>query len=237
MIAGGQGDVATAAGCATEARRLAGQLTDPVAHGLAAIAEGFAAILNGELDTASASFDDALAASDDPIVQMSATMLQGWALQFYGDTGRALIWQEKALAIAASAGETAFQSYGLWSVGIGWWRHGNIDRAEELLQQGIRLAQLVADARQCAALLEALGWIANAKNDPRRAAVLLAAAERLGRSSGVSSFPLPDLGAFHDECEQSAREALGAEEFDSACSEGRSFGLNEAVLYALGGSS
>ncbi|ART72862.1 protein kinase [Mycobacterium dioxanotrophicus] len=233
MIAGGQGDITTAAGCATEARGLAAQLADPVANGLASIAEGFAAVLNSQLDIAAAHLDDAIAASDDPIVQISAMMLRGWVLQAHGDTGRALVWQEKALAIAVSAGETAFQSYGLWSIGIGWWRHGNVDRAEQLLQQGIQLAQLVDDARQCAALLEALGWIANARGNPHRAAVLLGAAEHLGRSSGVSPSPLPDLAAFHDECEQSACEALGATAFHSAWLEGSAFGLDESVRYAL----
>jgi serine/threonine-protein kinase PknK len=155
-------------------------------------------------------------------------------LQFRGDTGRALVWQEEALAIAESAGEVAFRSYLLWSIGIGWWRHGKPDGAEQLLRQCLELTHLIDDPRNGAACLEALAWIADTKNDSRRAVVLMAAAEELGRQVGVSPAVLPDLVVFHDECERRSREVLGAEEYEAACREGSSLRFDDMVARALG---
>jgi non-specific serine/threonine protein kinase len=96
---------------------------------------------------------------------------------------------------------------------------------------------LVEDPRQAAASLEGLAWIAAEKGDPRRAAVLMAAAEALGRMAGAPAVALPHLLVFHEECELRAREALGTKQFEAACQQGRSFNLDDAIAYALGTAS
>lgn len=93
---------------------------------------------------------------------------------------------------------------------------------------------MVNDPRQASACLEALAWIADAKQDPWRAATLIAAAAALGRSVGASTVVLPHLLVFHDECERSAREALGAMEFEAAQRKGSALSFDEAVAYAVG---
>ena len=155
-------------------------------------------------------------------------------LEFRGEMGRALIWQEKALALAESHGESVYREYALWSLGIGWWRHGKPDRAEQLLKDALRITQLVDDPRQAAASLEGLAWIAQQKHDPRRAAVLMAAAEALGRTVGAYGVVLPRLGLFHERCDSARREALGAKEFEAAYQDGRALSFNETVAYAVG---
>jgi non-specific serine/threonine protein kinase len=160
--------------------------------------------------------------------------LMGWALESQGDVGRALVWQEKALALSEALGESVFRSWVLWSVGIGWWRHGKPERAEELLKEGLRLTRLVDDPRHGAACLEALAWVTCAKHEPKRAVVLMAAADTLGAAQGASPLILSDLAVFHDECERRAREALGNNEFEAAWREGCSLHFDEAVAFALG---
>ena len=118
-------------------------------------------------------------------------LLLGWGLGFGGELGRALIWQEKALAFAESSGESVYRGYALWSLGVGWWQKGKPDRAEQLLTDALQVSQLVNDPRQASACLEALAWIADAKQDPWRAATLIAAAAALGRSVGASTAVLP----------------------------------------------
>ena len=145
-----------------------------------------------------------------------------------------LIWQEKALAIAEAAGEVVFRSYALWSIGVGWWRHGKADRAEQLLREGIELSRRVNDPRNAAACLEAMAWVARAKNNPYRAIVLLAAAETLGQAIGVVPAVLPELADFHDDCERRAREALDAKDFENARQAGNQMDFDAAVVYALG---
>ncbi len=96
------------------------------------------------------------------------------------------------------------------------------------------MSHLVNDPRQAAACLEALAWIADAKQDPRRAATLIAAAAALGRSVGASTVVLPHLLVFHEECDSHAREALGDREFEAAHQEGSAMSFDEAVAYVGG---
>jgi serine/threonine-protein kinase PknK len=234
MIAGLRGDRAAQAIWVAEAGSLGRQMTDSAALSLVSAARGFEALIRGDADQALACIEPAVDA-DDPAVRISAMMLVGWALESRGDIGRALIWQEKALAAAESAGEVVFRSYALWSIGVGWWRHGKTERAEQLLRECLGLTQLIDHPRNGAACLEALAWVARAKNDPRRAVVLMAAAQKLGNWIGVSPAVLPDLAVFHDECERRARLVLADDEFEAARRQGAAMGFDDAVAYALEG--
>jgi non-specific serine/threonine protein kinase len=127
-----------------------------------------------------------------------------------------------------------YREYALWSLGIGWWRHRKPDRAAELLKDALQLTYVVDDPRQAAACLEGLAWIAAEKAEFRRAAVLMAAAASLGNAVGASTVVLPHLGGFHTECDNRTQDGLDETEFEAAVSEGRSFGFEEAITYALG---
>jgi len=233
LIAGLQGNVPVATARAGEAQALAAHTSEATAQGLAAIAEGFAALVGGDANRALSRAEDAVAATDDPSVRVPALMLQGWAFDFSGELGRALIWQEKALAIAESAGEVVTRSYALWAVGLGWWRNGKPERAEQLLRECLQLSHLIDDPRNGAACLEALAWIAGAKNDQRRAVLLMASAEALGNSVGVPPAVLPDLAVFHEQCDRCARDALGEEAFAIAHRQGFAMDFDDAAAYAL----
>jgi predicted ATPase/serine/threonine protein kinase len=232
MIAGLQGDLPAATARVVEGHALVEQMTDPLAHGMTCVADGFTALVSGDFDRACARFEDGLSTVDDPTLRVPAMLLLGWGLEFQGETGRALIWQEKALAVAESMGEWVYRGYALWCIGVGWWRNGEPDRAEQLLKDALQLTHRVDDPRQAAACLEALAWIAGAKDDPRRAVVLMAAAETVGRTVGASTVVLPHLQVFHEECQHKAREALDADEFGAAHLEGYSLSFDEAVGYA-----
>lgn len=234
MAAALQSDLSAATARAAEGRALVEQKADPEAHAVINIADGFTALVSGEFDRASARFEDALGAIDEPSLRVAAMVLLGWGLEFRGEMGRALIWQETVLALAESRGESVYREYALWSLGIGWWRHGKPDRAEQLLMEALRLTHLVDDPRQAAASLEALAWIAGEKHDTRRAAVLMAAAEALGRTVAATTVVLPHLIVFHEECDRRTREELGATEFEAARRQGHTLRFDEAVAYALG---
>jgi serine/threonine-protein kinase PknK len=208
-------------------------MSDRASQGLAALADGFAALVSGDSNRALTRSEDAVTATDDPIVRVPAMILKGWALEFRGELGRALIWQEKALAIAESAGEVVFRSYALRSIGIGWWRNGKPDRAAQLLREGLQLSHLIDDLHNGAACLEALAWIAGTKNDPRRAVALMASTEALRNRLGLSPAQFPDLAVFHEECERRARDALDAKAFAIAHRQGHAMNFDDAVTYAL----
>jgi predicted ATPase len=228
-----QGNLPGATALVAEGQALVEQMADPMAHAMIDVADGFTALFSGEFDRACTRFEHALDTCDEPSVQIAAMLALGWALEFRGEMGRALIWQETALALSKSHGESVYRGLALWSIGVGWWRHGKPDRAEQLLKDGLRVTHRVNDARESAACLEALAWIAGRKNRPQRAVALMAAAEALVRTVGASAVSLPHLVVFHEECERSAREALSADEFEAARQQGYSLSLDEAVAHAL----
>ena len=197
MVAALQADMPVAMARVAEGRALVEQMADPMAHGMITVADGFVALVSGEFDRASAQLEGAISGLNDPTHRVAAMILLGWCLEFQGEIGRALLWQEKALSLAESRGESVFREYALWSLGIGWWRHRKPDRAAELLKEALQLTYVVDDPRQAAACLEGLGWIAAEKADYRRAAVLMAAAETLGSAIGASTVVLPHLLDFH----------------------------------------
>jgi predicted ATPase len=232
-IGGLQGDLPAQTARVVEARELVEQMTDPLANGLLNLADGFKWLLSGGFDQACACFDEALRASDEPVVRVTAMAWMGWALEFRGDTAEALSWQERALALAESVGESVYRSYVLWSVGILTWRHGELDRAARLLTECLNLAHRLNDPRNGAACLEALAWIAGARNNLRTAVVLMASAEALGHAVGAPPAVFPNLSVSHDEWERRAREELKAKAFEAARQEGSSLNFDEATAYAL----
>jgi predicted ATPase len=234
MVASLQGDLPAATARVVEGQTLLEQMADTEMHAMMSVADGYTALVGGEFHRADGRFEDALGGADEPGLRVMAMLGLGWSLEFGGEMARALIWHERALALAESHGESVYREYALWSLGIGWWRHGQLDRAEQLLKEALRVTQLVDDPRQAAASLEGLAWIADAKHDPRRAVVLMAAAAALCRAVGASTVVvLPHLLVFHEQSEQSCREALDAEVFDAARDRGGSMHFDEAVAYAF----
>lgn len=145
----------------------------------------------------------------------------------------ALACDERVLALTSSHGESVFQSMALWSTGIDSWRTGDHSRAAEMLKRGIQLAQQLKDVRTAASCLEVLAWIAAAEGKARRAAVMMAAADAIGRAVGNWTSVFPDLPAFHEECIRRVREAVDVEAYDAAAAEGSSMSVDDAVAYAL----
>lgn len=118
MTAALQSDLSAATARAAEGRALVEQKADPETHAVINIADGFTALVSGEFDRASARFEDPLGAIDEPSLRVAAMVLLGCGLEFRGEMGRALIWQETVLALAESRGESVFREYALR---IGHW--------------------------------------------------------------------------------------------------------------------
>lgn len=218
-------------------RSLVERMDNPECRSLLATSEAFIALFGGDWDRTIALAETALATAENPIVRLVATMLKAKALEPAGEIESALAWQETALASAESAGEVLYRSYISWAIGVNWWRQGDDRRAEQSLKQCLELAHLIDDPHNAAAGLETLAWIAGAKAEPGRTAVLMGAADALGKRSGAPPAVLPDLTRFHDEYRRGARAALGPEVFDEAWQRGAAMDFAEAVGYALDGVS
>lgn len=110
---------------------------------------------------------------------------------------------------------------------------GDSDTGANLLKRGLRLARELNDRRTTASCIEALAWIAGDADEPERAVVMMAAAESLGRAVRSSVVVFPKLLEHDAECERNARNALSAEEYETARRTGSSMSFGEAVAYAL----
>jgi non-specific serine/threonine protein kinase len=235
LMAGVQGDLATATARVAEARALVEQLSDPTARAFVSTADGFTALLTGDLERGITTLE---AAADmggtDLNAQSGLLLVIGWAHELRGDLVDALSWYERVLALSQPHGETVYRTNALWSIGIAKWRLGEHDDGAQRLREGLRSARAMKDRRAAAACLEALAWIAAENDDPRFAVVLMGAADTMGRAVGSAMLMFPDIGDFHQQCEQRTRKALGDKEFDAARRKGGSLGFSDAVAYALG---
>jgi non-specific serine/threonine protein kinase len=238
VLAATQFDPVAASRYAADLRAVADQVADPTTATLAAVGEGFTALVSGDPARAAALLEvagEALAEGDEPVVQVAVLEMLGWAYELQGATDRALGYYEKMLTVVESHDEKVFRSYGLWSMGIAVWRQGEQDRAEQLLQDGLRLARLVDDPFAAATCLEALAWVAGGRRDARRAAVMSGAADALSRAAGsTSAVVFPNLLVHHEECERRAHDMLGTRGYEAAHRKGAAMGFRAAVDFALG---
>ncbi|WP_330253284.1 protein kinase [Nocardia sp. NBC_00565] len=234
-----QGDLPVVTDTMTQLRTLAEQTAEPLVTALLAHAEGNMCLAGGNGDLARAGAllahaVDTYEASGNLKLQLDARISLGWAYALHGDTERALADLDKGLAITESAGETMLRAWLSWAAGFTVWRRDEPERAVHLLQQGIRSSRLVADPLVAGACLETLAWIAADQHHARRAAVLMGAADSLGRVTGGSALMFRDLHVYRDECVRSIRNALGERAFEAARQQGAAMSFDTAVGFALG---
>lgn len=234
QLAATQGDHDVADHWVAELRILAEQTADALTNALLAFADGYAALTSGDLARASKCLSGAVDALDS-CDELSALIALGLSYSVRGDIPQALTYLQKALVIARSHGETVYCSYTSAITGLTEWLQGQRDRAAHMLEEAARLSRRVADPVVAAITLEYMAWIA-VENDARRAAVLLAASEKLSRIVGSANYGylVPDLLVYHEDCEHRAREVLGPRAYEVAHREGMRMGLDAAVDFALG---
>ncbi|MFF0814754.1 protein kinase [Rhodococcus sp. NPDC003318] len=232
-----QGDIAASTALVAEARAIAERSTDPAVRAWVDLTEGRHAVYTGDLAPASVLLTrahDAFVTQGDLIAQVSSLHNLGWADELQQDTAGALRCREESLAITEPRGESVWRSYALWGAAVAVWRHGDRDRALRLLQQGLGLVRRRGDPFLGAACLEVVAWIVSTEGSARRAAVLLGAAQALGRTTGAYTVLYPGLLVHHEASERSARRTLGQRAFETAHLEGSALDLDEAIAYALG---
>ncbi|PBC36839.1 protein kinase [Rhodococcus sp. ACS1] len=238
LMAEQQRDHQRGAALVEQAHALADHVPDPVARAIVDHADGVFGIFNGDLVRACTGFERALTvlreAERELVIHVETLTLLGLTYELLDDDPRrAVDCYEEALSITDRHGESVYRAYVLWVMAVAQWRQGERRRATELLEEGLRLSRLVDDPVNCANSLEALAWIAGG-SDPKRAGILMGAAEAIGHAVGSSSVFVPDLLVHHDECERVVRGALTKNDYEQALQQGRNMDLDSAVSYALG---
>ncbi|MFC9551328.1 protein kinase [Rhodococcus sp. NPDC056960] len=236
VLAEVQGDLESAVASMEEGRAVAAQTSDPLMLALIAYSDGTLALYRGDLAHACPLLEDALAEFDrqaDRTLRTSALYTLALAYGLRGEAERATECNERLLATTEACGESMFRSYSQWSMAVVKWRKGDADGAARLLEHALQITRRVHSPRITASCLEALAWIAGERRDWTRAAVLMGAADELGRSVDSVAVMYPDMLVYHDTCEQQTRRALGERAFTAARGSGQHLDFDAAVAYAL----
>ncbi|OUS88539.1 protein kinase [Rhodococcus sp. NCIMB 12038] len=238
LMAGLQGDLQASGALVRAGRTLADQSVHPLVQAHIDLAEGYRALYGGAVDHAKVHFEAARPtyAAVPSALAFHILLLEGLgiAYELLNDPERAIECYETALAVTAEHGEAVHRSYSLWALAIVEWRHGNSERANELLREALRAAWKVNERLVISMCLQALAWIAAEGGAFERAVVLTSAAEKLSQALGSSPVFVSGLVQYRDRCDRDTRNALSEAAIGVAQGKGNKLGVASAVAYALG---
>ena len=124
----------------------------------------------------------------------------------------------------------------LYDLALSSQARGDLDGAAELLREGLSLAAEAGDEPSAAYYLEALATIARLRDDPDRAASLLAAADAQLQTSGSGWLHAYVPRAPHDHTILAElRSRLGDAAYEQAAADGRSLAGTRALRIRAGG--
>ena len=190
----------------------------------------------GDFEGAAVLHKEALGLALDLGAMDAAALARGGlalAARRQGDYGRARELYLAALSFYRGPPVTPMLSYTLVSLGYVEELRGDLDAAEACHREGLRLARDLPDGAPVALALEGLACVAAARRQPRRAAVLLGAAEALRGRAGT---PLaPQDRADVERAAAAAVGALGEQAFTGLLEEGRRTSAQEAAGLPVGG--
>ncbi|PTR30567.1 putative ATPase [Rhodococcus sp. OK519] len=231
-----QQDTVAATILADRARRLARENPHAESEALAAAAAAYAAVTRDDLEPARTDLTNAVEAFralGNLHEMVPALYWLGFVIDILGDPEGSSRCYEEALAVTEPCGEIMWRSMVMSDYGSSLWRHGQHARGIAMLEEALPLLRVLDNQYGGAWCFEELAWTA-AEQDPERAAVLLGAADVLFTATGSPIATFQPLVAYHDQCVQSASEALGEVGFEAAYRRGVGMNTEEAVGYALG---
>jgi predicted ATPase len=234
MVRISQGDAPAARAVLEESRtefRQAGKNSDE-AHALHWQAR--AALLAGDLAEAQRLAEESLALMtriEDEVGRAMALRVLGVVALAQGDSATAVARFAEAMPIMRATGGLYFLADFEVEAGAAWMEQGDLDQAQRLLDESLRLWRDIGRPKGIALALTGLSEVAAARGQLQRAARLLGAAEA-SRGAGRSGLA-PYQQALIDRVVASGREALGAEAFETVQAEGAALSEGQAIAEAL----
>ncbi|MGI5289869.1 ATP-binding protein [Nonomuraea polychroma] len=236
LLALRQGDVAAALPRLRECHGLARQAGNERILPRALMAEGVAAFSHGDgrrgLELLRESLELHRAADDmDGLIY---SLYFGAAYGSSEDPGQAAEFGEELLNLCEKHHALVSRAYAQLSLGVACWNLGDCSRAEALVAAATDFAGEIGDRWCLTQCLEVLAWTAGARAEHERAAGLLGAAHVLWRLVGAAPERLSYHAAWHEQCAEQARRALGRRAFSGAFRTGQRLGPDRAADYATG---
>jgi len=230
VLAVDTGDDAAALAARERLAPLLAGMQDPFLHAVSQLALAWSSPIAGDLDGALREVAVSLAelrGQDEPVFTAIAAFGVGsleTALGRLDDASRHL---REARDLAQRFGGDWLSAGCQAELGILEVLGGRLDEARALLDQALDLSLAARSTPFVTLCLAAHAWLALAKGDPERAAVLEGAAEGLRRRVGLPTWPL--LRRVEAELVAQVRERLGAGQFDQAFSAGSALTQREAI--------
>jgi predicted ATPase/DNA-binding CsgD family transcriptional regulator len=172
---------------------------------------------------------------DDVAGLAQALTIKGDLARFQGELDLAEVTYREALKLSRKTGDRRRQSILYASLGMVEYLIGNFVEAEAFMREGLQLAWALGFAHTVALLLAALAGPISRRGNPTKAATLLGASAALRRESGTAAQANDQLVI--DSYAAVVHDKMSEETFESAYLEGRLMDLENAVAYALEGSS
>ena len=194
----------------------------------------YLALCSGDLGRAREGFMRSLDETDDYATHSFALLFLGFTWAFLGDRTQAMHCLDKALTLAESRGDLYLGGFARVPLGFVLWKDGQSRRSEQVLRQSLEDLSALNERMLSSYAMEELAWIAASEGTPRRAAVLMAAAQALRGTLGATVMPLADAAAVHEQCEHRIRQELGPDDFQTAWAEGSALTFEQAVAFARG---
>jgi predicted ATPase/DNA-binding XRE family transcriptional regulator len=189
----------------------------------------------GDHDRAAVLEDEALAlfrALDDQPSVVRTLNSRGLTAWDRGDYDQAQGLLEEALALARSLGSWYTVAQALNNLALVAYEQRDYDRAASLQAEALDLYRELDNLDGLAHSLENFAMITGARDDAERSARLFGAATALRARIGAPGRPSDHI--FLERGMTAASNALGAEAYAKAWTEGESMPLDEALEYALG---
>jgi len=230
VLAVDTGDDAAALAARERLAPLLAGMQDPFLHAVSQLALAWTSPIAGDLDGALREVAVSLAelrGQDEPVFTAIAAFGVGsleTALGRLDDASRHL---REARDLAQRFGGDWLSAGCQAELGILEVLGGRLDEARALLDQALDLSLAARSTPFVTLCLAAHAWLALAKGDPERAALLEGAAEGLRRRVGLPTWPL--LRRVEAELVAQVRERLGAGQFDQAFSAGSALTQREAI--------
>jgi len=228
------GNQAEAAAFGEEGLALARTRGDLPSRARVARQYGFVQLWMGQLDRAAALLDEALLAAHETGDRILASM----ALANLGEVARQRGEYGRAEALLGEALRLAEAEQDLWCVTLHFsilgrvaWSCDDHERAGGYMRESLRGLWALDHRRVISVQLEGLGWVAAAAGQSARAACLLASAEAVRESIGITL--VPGQRADHDRACAASRSALGDKAFHSAWTAGAGLSIPAMIEYAL----
>ena len=237
LLAVAQGDAARAESCFGECLAMSQAHGDPAGVAFGWIGFGVVAMQRGRFDQATTHLEEALAGARRLEDRVLASFSAGLALMYLG----ALAYAQGALPLATSRFEAALREQRAiddrWGTGVSLVRlgyaardRGDTANAVALFGEGLALFAELGDRRMIALALDGVAGLANAWEQPERAARLFGTAAALREASGLPVDPA--YRAAHARDVAAARAALGEDAFAAGWATGAGLSLPVAVAEA-----